>query len=107
MAARVEKGIGRSCGSEAAVPAAVGWTAAMASSILGVGGSSSLSSLPVWSLQSRRFMSVVIPVVSGGGGVVEAVSGKAEAGLGRVGCDSSLLGLVVGWSCGSGVEECR
>ena len=79
VAARVEEGVGRPCGSEAAVPAAVGWSAAMASCILGVGGSSLDSLLSVWSLQSRRFMSVVVPVVSGEGGVVEAVSGKAEA----------------------------
>ena len=55
MAARVEEGVGRPCGSEAAAPAAVGWSAAVASSILGVGGSSSLSSLSVWWLQSRFY----------------------------------------------------
>ena len=80
VAARAEVGVGWACGSEAVVLAAAGWSAAMASTILGVEGSSPLSSLPVWWLQSRRFMSVVVPVVSGGGGVVEAVSGKAEAG---------------------------
>ena len=42
VAARVEKGIGRSCGSGAAVPASVGWTAAMARCILGVEGSTCL-----------------------------------------------------------------
>ena len=107
VAARVEKGIGRSCGSEAAVSAAVGWSAAMAGCILGVGGSSLDSSLSVWSLQSRHFLSVEVPVELGGGGVVEAVSGKAEAGGGRVGCVSSLFGSAVVWSGGTGVEEER
>ena len=57
--------VGRLCGSEAVALAAAGWSAAMASSILGVGGASSLdSSLSVcWSLQEgggpSRFVSVV------------------------------------------------
>ena len=38
---------------------------------------------------------------------MEAVSGKAEARAGRVGCVSSLLGSVVVWSGGSGVGEGR
>ena len=107
VAARAEVGVGWACGSEAVVLAAAGWSAAMASTILGVEGSSPLSSLPVWWLQSRRFMSVVVPVVSGGGGVVEAVSGKAEAGFGRVGGVSSSFGSAVVWSGGTGVEEGR
>ena len=52
-------------------------------------------------------MSVVVPVGSGGGGVVEAVSGEAEAGLGRVGSVSSSFGSAVVWSGGTGVEEGR
>ena len=63
VAARVEEGVGRSCGSQAAALAAAGWSAAMASSILGVGGASLDSSLSVWSLQEgggpSRFVSVV------------------------------------------------
>ena len=55
MAARAEESVGRSCGSEAAAPSAVGWSAAVASGILGVEGSSSLSSLSVWLLQSRVY----------------------------------------------------
>ena len=52
-------------------------------------------------------MPVAVPVVSVGGGVVEAVSGKAEAGGGRVGCVSSSFGSAVAWSGGTGVDEGR
>ena len=56
VAARGEEGVGRSCRSEAAAPAALGWSAAMASSILGVGGSSSLSSLSDCLVAAESFL---------------------------------------------------
>ena len=65
--------VGRSCGSEAVALAVSGWSAAMASCILGVGGSGLDSSLSVWSLSlqegggSWRSVSVVGAWVAPGG----------------------------------------